>query len=80
MPDSSPVICDLGWPVDFAQHYVKVGCDCTLLSCLGHLHSQRVTFNAIAGGHNRRNTSRVWPVLQVVVLPAMAIVYVVDSA
>ncbi|WIA11092.1 hypothetical protein OEZ85_011237 [Tetradesmus obliquus] len=23
VPDSSPVISDLGWPVDFAQHYVK---------------------------------------------------------
>jgi hypothetical protein len=25
VPDSRPVITDLGWHTDFAQHYVKVG-------------------------------------------------------
>jgi hypothetical protein len=25
VPDSQPVITDLGWHTDFAQHYVKVG-------------------------------------------------------
>lgn len=25
VPDSEPVITDLGWHTDFAQHYVKVG-------------------------------------------------------
>jgi hypothetical protein len=25
-PESSPAVSELGWPVDFAQHYVKVRC------------------------------------------------------
>jgi hypothetical protein len=37
VPDSSPVISDLGWPVDFAQHYVKVGCKLGTGQCIAQL-------------------------------------------
>lgn len=37
VPDSSPVISDLGWPVDFAQHYVKVGCELEPGQCIAQL-------------------------------------------